>query len=163
MTLEESVAKMTLKQEDEESQCEEQEDQELHSEEQNPSYYHFDLRTNSDVDTKGKQLRLSKLAYRLNAYMLENGCYDPRKYRQFPAPMDEDAEGNPIRWTLARRREVLQVTSTHYYELWRVPSTFEIQGLLTYLDNYGWDGCSVHILQITNNEDTLILHPSGEN
>ena len=48
--------------------------------------------------------------------MLENDCYDPRRYRQFPAQYDENDQGNPIPWTLVRRRQIFRV-SGQYYEL----------------------------------------------
>ena len=53
---------------------------------------------------------------RINRYMLENDCYDPRRYRQFPAQYDENDQGNPIPWTLVRRRQIFRV-SGQYYEL----------------------------------------------
>ena len=49
-----------------------------------PSYYHFDLNT-VIASKKDQKTKREQLARGINRYMLENGCYDPRRYRQFPA------------------------------------------------------------------------------
>jgi hypothetical protein len=80
------------------------------------SYFHFDLRV--VPNRTPNQSDRARLAQAINKYMLRHLCYDPRRLRYFLDPMDEDAEGYSVPWTLQRLREINQ-SSNQYYELWK--------------------------------------------
>ncbi|KAI9327287.1 hypothetical protein BDR26DRAFT_1012808 [Obelidium mucronatum] len=125
-----------------------------------PSYLHLDLRKAVDgVDDQNLQRRLANA---INSHMLTSGCYDPRRQAQFPDPEDTDENNNPVRWTLGRRREMMNRLSPFYYELWRVPIDFTIEKLLETLDQLNdWGSYYLQIVHIIDNEHVLIKHPPG--
>ncbi|KAJ3081565.1 hypothetical protein HDU99_005371 [Rhizoclosmatium hyalinum] len=125
-----------------------------------PSYIHMDLRLVVG-GTKDVKIR-SALGRAINSHMIEYGCYDPRRQRQFQPPMDEDEHQNPVPWTLSRRREVMNHVSQGYYEMWRAPNDFNVQSLLAKLDQINnWGSYFIQITHIIRDEDELIRHPPG--
>jgi hypothetical protein len=147
------------------------------------NYFHFDIKyeppmqkvekinecdgiclaDEAEIDDEYERRRyMSKMAYRINTFMLTNRGYDPRRLRNPLGPYDEreDEETGEIQlipWTLARRREVSGMESSTYYELWVAPDNVDMQNLSEYIrTNIGvFPGVYLQYVHILGDDDTL--------
>ena len=113
-------------------------------------YIHIDILHSKAAPGK----KSAKAPRQINRFMVSNDAFDPRRATNFPSDLLEPDD--KVTWI--KKRELAGVGSDGYYELWKVPEEFSLEGfgnMIEQLQNDGEEVC-VQMVRIIDNDHELI-------